>query len=107
MGVPGDHDEIVRLRDRTGKLERQVAGLDYGQRTLGSGLGGLRDELRDLKRTVDAITKADEIANAVADALGRERRVALTAAQKVAGLILAMFALLPAVEVVVHWIHGG
>lgn len=50
-----------------------------------------RPALRTLRREVDAMTKADEIADAVAVRVRKDRAVALTLVQKV-GLIAFMIA---------------
>jgi hypothetical protein len=89
-------------------LRADVVAARYNQREQARGLGELRDELRQLQATVAEMTKADEIADAVALALEQRRSHFWTASRKtaaaVAALVLAVATLIPAAQALVGWL---
>ena len=85
MEDPRDAAEIVRLDRRIGTLAGRVGRLE---------------------RTVAEMTKADEIAQAVAVAVRRDRRRQFTFWQKVAGAVAMILLALPSIETVAGWISG-
>ena len=92
-----DHDsellwrEVNRLRDRQHDLGNELARLKWH-------VDDLREWRAKAAGQLDGIVKAEEIADAVADALHERRAMHFTVGQKIAGLALAVFMAIPSAE---------
>lgn len=87
-----DHDEILRLRERLHSMESDLLGLKFQTSDLREWRAEARGQLAALRKEMDGVMTADEIADAVA----RRRANAWTLWQKLgAGCVgVATFATL-------------
>jgi hypothetical protein len=90
---------IVAIRDRILALEHSI-GADRQE------LRRLRTDHDRLVRDVASMSKADEIAAAVTDAIGADRRARYTLGRKVVAVTAAAILLVPALHDLFVWIGG-
>ena len=79
------------------RLSYRVDALEHHGRTIGA-------ELRDLREQVDSMTKADEIAHAVAAELDSRRRARFTFTRKTGAIIAGAILLVPALHDAFLWL---
>lgn len=94
-----DHGEIGRSRDRLHKIESTCLAIEWRVKVIEA-------TLRELEPKVDRLARADEIAEAVRQRIGTDRRVRFTRFQRFAAYAAALVvALEPALRLYSHFRH--
>jgi septal ring factor EnvC (AmiA/AmiB activator) len=94
-----DHNEIGRARERLHKIESTCLAIEFR-------LKAIEHKLIVIEPKVDQLARADEIAEAVKQRIGSDRRVRFTRFQRLAAYLGALvIALDPALRVWSHFRH--
>lgn len=101
--VCGTRTEGTPIRDAILTLAQDVATVAARLEETRSDLHDLVKRIEGLSRRVDAVTKADEIAQAVATELRNQARRRLTFSRKLAGALIAAVMLVPALHDAWAW----
>lgn len=112
--MDSDHEEILRIRERLHEAQGSLGGLVNSQRDVHRRVTDLQRELRELRRElvdliaelrkkVDRMSQADELAAKVTEALDEQRKHVFTTAQKVVGAVAGLIMLVPSLAIIVTW----
>jgi len=96
METDGDLRELFKLRERVIRLELAL-------RTLGRAQSAQSRQLQAVADRLEGMSKAEELAAAVTDAIRAERHRPITLLQKIAGAILALVLAVPAAHDLANW----